>query len=427
MRQAGQTEGGGGASSALSGLAERSVVPFRDFVDRVTASPEAKSNLVVTRNAGSVGTVKQMDVERRILSLVISDASEDRMRDVVDVSGWDLANFTRNPVVLFGHNYYGLPIARDTDCRPDDDRLLGHPQFPSRELDAFADTVYQFLVLGYLNACSVGFIPLEWTYDEERRGYNILRAELLEYSIVPVPANPNCLIEARGLGIDLAPLKTWAEQVLDTEGMVAVPRKDLEATYLIAAGGKTISIPGFATRDLGELPALFRDGAAVELLAPDGSVAKRFVTAAEIRGDGGESQGDATSTDEATDAVAEAPAAEGEKPAEGGPTDEPAEATGDASATPASEGPAAQASAATAATATVKLDASELIEEIRALRQELRGAPKATPATNGHASEFITLMPEQLKELSQSAIAAAREEARAERDAIITRHTGRVN
>jgi phage head maturation protease len=57
---------------------------------------------------------------------------------------------------------------------------------------------------GFLNATSVGFRPLEWTLskdpsrgaDEWEPGADFHRAELVEFSIVSVPCNPEALLEA---------------------------------------------------------------------------------------------------------------------------------------------------------------------------------------------------------------------------------------
>jgi HK97 family phage prohead protease len=148
-------------------------------------------------------------------------------------SGWELAAYQANPVVLWAHDYDELPVARDTRTVVEGDRLMGHPQFPEPGLHPFADSVYALLMGGYLRGASVGFQPVEWTYDEGRQGYTITRAELYEWSIVPVPANPRCLIEARSKGIDVAPLRGWAERLLDAaEGPgFWVARSTLEATW----------------------------------------------------------------------------------------------------------------------------------------------------------------------------------------------------
>jgi hypothetical protein len=53
---------------------------------------------------------------------------------------------------------------------------------------------------GFIKAGSVGFIPVEWKFADDKArpmGIDFKRQSLLEFSIVPVPANANALIEAR--------------------------------------------------------------------------------------------------------------------------------------------------------------------------------------------------------------------------------------
>jgi hypothetical protein len=75
-------------------------------------------------------------------------------------------------------------------------------EFASAETYPFAETVRRMVAGGFLSAASVGFKPLKYMYNEERRGVDIEESELLEWSIVPVPANPECLVQ---LSAALAP------------------------------------------------------------------------------------------------------------------------------------------------------------------------------------------------------------------------------
>jgi hypothetical protein len=48
---------------------------------------------------------------------------------------------------------------------------------------------------GFITAGSVGFIPLDYDFSDDRRGgIDFHRQELLEFSVVPVPANANSLV-----------------------------------------------------------------------------------------------------------------------------------------------------------------------------------------------------------------------------------------
>jgi len=67
---------------------------------------ERKAEKVVTKTHVSEG---------HGLSFILSDATPDRMGDVIEATGWDLVNFKRNPVALFNHNP-NFPIAKAASC-----------------------------------------------------------------------------------------------------------------------------------------------------------------------------------------------------------------------------------------------------------------------------------------------------------------------
>jgi hypothetical protein len=75
-------------------------------------------------------------------------------------------------------------------------QLISRMEFVPAEISPFADTVRQLVEGGWLKATSVGFRPLEWKFNEQRGGFDFTKQELLEFSIVPVPANPEARLRA---------------------------------------------------------------------------------------------------------------------------------------------------------------------------------------------------------------------------------------
>jgi hypothetical protein len=59
------------------------------------------------------------------LEFILSDSSVDRMGDVIDQDGWDLANFKRNPIALFNHNKDAI-AGRWQNLRVENGALRGH-------------------------------------------------------------------------------------------------------------------------------------------------------------------------------------------------------------------------------------------------------------------------------------------------------------
>jgi len=138
--------------------------------------------------------VKSVDIENRLVRAYVSDFGWDRDQERFAKGAWLLDNFKKNPVVLFAHASYNWPIGKCIEIIEDEIGLLTVTQFADTEegekcLKLFAD--------GILNAFSVGFIPREIAYEDiekDRRGRVFVRAELLEYSVVPVPANPGACV-----------------------------------------------------------------------------------------------------------------------------------------------------------------------------------------------------------------------------------------
>ena len=180
-------------------------MPKRHLITSATFREAPAEDVVVQKFATSM---EKNDDEVRF---VISDGSVDRENDTVSPKGWDLDSFKNNPVVLWAHNHRELPVGVATSVKEQGGKLLASMKFAEHE---FAQTVKQMVEGGFLRTVSVGFRPLEWTINEERGGIDFKRQELLEFSVVPVPANPNALIAASAKGIDLTPLKGWITETI---------------------------------------------------------------------------------------------------------------------------------------------------------------------------------------------------------------------
>jgi HK97 family phage prohead protease len=185
--------------------------------------------------------VTQPDAEKRILSFVISNETVDSYNDVIKADGWDLSRYEKNPVVLWAHDSRQPPVAKAPSIGVVGTNLVASAEFASAETYAFADTIFRLLKEKFLRATSVGFFPRKWTYNEDRGGYDLIENELFEFSIVPVPANPEALALALKSGIDCAPLREWAEKTLDlwepvgdrdrTDVAIWVPKAQIESVY----------------------------------------------------------------------------------------------------------------------------------------------------------------------------------------------------
>lgn len=161
-------------------------------------------------------------VSERKMAFTITTASVDRDNDTIDPKGWDLKNFMQNPVVLWAHDYTQPPVGKATNIEMTPDGLKADVEFMPPGMNPFADMVHDMCKQGFLNATSVGFAGKEFTKSKERdHGYDFSKQELLEFSIVPVPANPEALIQ-RGLKNDqlqtyAKAMRTWTKEILGDE------------------------------------------------------------------------------------------------------------------------------------------------------------------------------------------------------------------
>lgn len=182
-----------------------------------------------------VAEVKAADDGDRKLDFVISTDTVDRMGDTIAVDGWQLANFRKNPVVLWAHDSSMHPIAKASNIRSEDGKLKATAEFVPADvphIGPVAECTYRLLKSGFLSAVSVGFAPLKYSFSEEpgrKWGIDFIEQELLEFSICPVPANPEALIEARSAGIDIAPLRDWAAKLLASENLSLIDTGRLAA------------------------------------------------------------------------------------------------------------------------------------------------------------------------------------------------------
>lgn len=173
--------------------------------------------------------VDETSAEEVSFAFTLSTKSPDRQGDTIDQAGWDLANYRKNPVVLWAHDYEQLPVARASATYIAGDRLKAVDRFSNdHELARTVAALYQ---KGFLSAVSVGFRPKKWAWNEERGGMaaDFFECELLEHSCVPVPAHQDALIEARSLGLSIGPVLKWAEALIErSDAGLFVPRDVLK-------------------------------------------------------------------------------------------------------------------------------------------------------------------------------------------------------
>lgn len=224
-------------------------VDSKGFKKALRETPD-EVKLLGVRKQFIADEIKQEEGEDRVLRFVISTGAVDRDRDTINPKGWKLKAFKANPVVLFAHNSRQPPIARALKIFVEDEKLKAVAEFMDRDIDTsgFSDMIFRMLKGGFMKATSVGFLPIKFErVDEDENadrkfGIDFLQQELLEFSVVPVPSNPEALIEARSSGIDTGPLQEWLEKALedwmDYKDLLLIPRKHVALLAEAARGDK---------------------------------------------------------------------------------------------------------------------------------------------------------------------------------------------
>lgn len=191
---------------------------------------------------GIVPSDTQFEEGERAAVSYITTKDVDRDGEIVEPFGVDLEAYRKNPVVLFGHNYSELPIGKNLWIKSDDRGLIAKTQYASHE---FAQKVYEYRKEGMPLAQSIGFIPIKWEDNTDKANKSWSRRytkwHLLEYSDVPVPANPEAVAIAVSKGLIqpvYEPTTEKAGRVLSSKNrtliMAAVQQMDEAAEALRA-------------------------------------------------------------------------------------------------------------------------------------------------------------------------------------------------
>ena len=163
--------------------------------------------------------------EGRRMTFVASDETRDSYGTVLPVSEWTLERYNNNGIVGYAHNLYG-----SYDADPDyvigrgrayvkGAELLVDIEFEPEGTNEIADKVWRKLQFGSLNGVSVGFSAqgAHWGEGEEAEDGSkptlyYTGLELLEVSVVTIPANPNAV--RRSISEEMTDIRETIERVV---------------------------------------------------------------------------------------------------------------------------------------------------------------------------------------------------------------------
>jgi HK97 family phage prohead protease len=175
------------------------------------------------------------------VEFVVSTNAIDAHGERIDIDGIDIKDYKKNPVVLWGHDGFNLPIAKATKIWKESGKLMARAKFYLK--DDFARKVYEYIVDGYLNAVSIGGMVKDWGED----GITIKSLLMKEFSVVSIPANQEALVASKSLdGNQKAELRAlgnaYARKLLESEAGQTEVQKNIETLETLVATLKEVAV-----------------------------------------------------------------------------------------------------------------------------------------------------------------------------------------
>lgn len=127
--------------------------------------------------------------------ILITTPSVDRDKDRVLPEGVNTESYMRNPVVQWGHSYNEpwQTVGRTTRIEVTDKGITADFELRPAANESDPQNIVRLLWEGgWIKAASIGFIPNASAPNKEG-GHDFTASELLEWSLVPIPANQTAL------------------------------------------------------------------------------------------------------------------------------------------------------------------------------------------------------------------------------------------
>lgn len=217
------------------------------------------------RSAVFTAEIRAMDEGSKTVSAMVSTVSPDRHGSIILPSAWRLEQYRKNPVVLWGHSWYGGPEAAIGTCSTleavEGKGLQADLQY-AVEANPNAELVWKLMQAGVLRAYSPGFYVHDWIdqidLQDERMKDKVAAlpdyarnalvmgevwevitdAELLELSNVLIGSNPDALAEAVQSGVVPRELAGRALEELGLDERSAMLRRLASRTRPRAIAGR---------------------------------------------------------------------------------------------------------------------------------------------------------------------------------------------
>lgn len=149
--------------------------------------------------------VKAVDAEQRVITGTATTPTPDRVGDIVEPLGVQF----KNPLPLLLYHNSQKPVGWVKFAKPTKDGITFEAKLPTvDEAGTVRDRIEEAWVsikTGLLAGVSIGFKSIEEAFNKDTNGYRYLKSEVLELSLVAIPAQPDARIDTiKALDIGLA-------------------------------------------------------------------------------------------------------------------------------------------------------------------------------------------------------------------------------
>jgi HK97 family phage major capsid protein/HK97 family phage prohead protease len=145
--------------------------------------------------AYSMLEVKAVDADQRIITGIATTPSPDRMGDIVEPLGVEF----KNPMPLLWQHRSGEPVGTVKFSKPTKNGIQFEARMPTvnepGKLKERIDEAWQSVKIGLVRAVSIGFRAIEMSFMKDG-GIHYLKSEVLELSLVTIPAQADAQIES---------------------------------------------------------------------------------------------------------------------------------------------------------------------------------------------------------------------------------------
>lgn len=180
---------------------------------------------------------------------VITDGSVDSDHEIVLPKGLSFERYQKNPIVTFGHNWGAPPVAKSLWQKligghiwKAKTQYVSRPETLTKEQSWLPDTIWHLVKEGFLPGKSVGGLGKVREITKEEYDANpswksaktiIDEMVVYEYSIVPIQANKNAIVEAVAKSVVFFPDELLQKTMPEVFEALKDSRREVDALPVI--------------------------------------------------------------------------------------------------------------------------------------------------------------------------------------------------